>query len=174
MASEHRSLLMRSNRLLGANLVEANLVKIEDLERANERLLETMADGDPRRCTTLGILAYEMKVLREEDVLQHIVDNEGVGLVDLRHYDIADEVKKMLDLGACWATWSVPFDREEDFYFVATAYYPSPAVRTFWEQQLDGPILWFGATLENIADYIEKVEAERAAAPTLDVPKAAS
>jgi hypothetical protein len=148
---------MRSNRLLGANLVEANLVKIEDLERANERLLETMADGDPRRCTTLGILAYEMKVLREEDVLQHIVDNEGVGLVDLR-----------------WATWSVPFDREEDFYFVATAYYPSPAVRTFWEQQLDGPILWFGATLENIADYIEKVEAERAAAPTLDVPKAAS
>ena len=110
MASEHRSLLMRSNRLLGANLVEANLVKIEDLERANERLLETMADGDPRRCTTLGILAYEMKVLREEDVLQHIVDNEGVGLVDLRHYDIADEVKKMLD-----SLNDVPVDIEPHF-----------------------------------------------------------
>jgi hypothetical protein len=159
---------MRSNRLLGANLVEANLVKLEDLERANERLLEVMATDDPRRCTTLGILAYEMKVLREEDVLQYIVDNNGVGLVDLRHYDIADEIKKMLDPGACWATWSVPFDREEDFYFVATAYYPSPAVRTFWEKQLDGPILWFGTTLEAIADYLETIEAERAAAPKLD------
>ena len=34
---------------------------------------------------------------------------------------------------------SVPFDREEDVYFVATAYYLSPAVRTYWEKQLGGP-----------------------------------
>jgi len=156
---------MRANRLLGANLVEANLVKIEDLEQANERLLGVVAAEQPRQSTILGILAYEMKVLREEDALQYAVDNEGVGLVDLRHYDTADDVKKSLDLGACWATWSVPFDREEDFHFVATAYYLSPAVRTFWEKQCAGPILWFGTTLEGIADHLEKIEAERAAAP---------
>jgi hypothetical protein len=141
MSSEYRSLIMRANRLLGAALVEANLIKIEDLEKANERLLEVMALEQPRQCTVLGILAYEMKVLREEDALQHIVDNDGAGLVDLRDYEVADEVKKSMDPGACWATWSVPFDREEDFYFVATAYHLSPPVRAFWEKQLAGPIL---------------------------------
>ena len=44
--SEHRPLLMRSNRLLGSALIEHNLVKFEDLESANERLLEIAASGD--------------------------------------------------------------------------------------------------------------------------------
>jgi hypothetical protein len=166
MASVHRSLLMRANRLLGANLVEANLVKIEDLEPANERLLGLVDAEISRQSTVLGILAYELKVLREEDVLQHIVDQEGVGLIDLRSYETADEVKKTLDLGACWATWSVPFDREEDFHFIATAYYLSPAVRTYWEKQCNGPILWFGTTLESIADHLEKLGAESAGSVT--------
>jgi hypothetical protein len=161
---------MRANRLLGANLVEANLVKLEDLEPANERLL-SLADTElPRQCTVLGVLAYEMKVLREEDVLQHVVDNDGLGLVDLRLYDTLDDIKKTLDIDACWATWSVPFDREEDFHFIATAYYMSPAVRTFWEKQCNGPILWFGTTLEGSADHLEKLTAERAAMPAAPVP----
>lgn len=157
---------MRSNRLLGAALVEANLIKIEDLEKANERLLEIIALDQPRQCTVLGILAYEMKALREEDALQHVVDNDGAGLVDLRDYDVSDDIKRNLDPGACWATWSVPFDHEEEFHFVATAYYLSPPVRAFWEKQLNGPILWFGTTLEGIADYLEKAETELASSPT--------
>ncbi len=163
MLPEHRQLLMRSNRLLGAGLVEANLVKIEDLEKANEKLLEIMQSDQPRQSTVLGILAYQMKVLREEDLLMHISDNEGCGLVDLRGYDVPDEVKKATDIPTCWATWSVPFDHDEDFHFIATAYYLSPAVRSFWEKQYSGPILWFGSTLEIIADYLEKLVAERVA-----------
>ena len=107
MSPANRPLLMRANRLLGANLVEANLVKIQDLEQANERLLAMVSADQIRQSTVLGILADEMKVLREEDVLQHVVDNDGVGLVDLHHYELPDDVKKSLDLGACWATWSV-------------------------------------------------------------------
>lgn len=161
---------MRANRLLGANLVEANLVKLEDLEPANERLL-ALADTElPRQCTVLGVLAYEMKVLREEDVLQHVVENEGLGMVDLRNYETLDDFKKTLDIDACWATWSVPFDREEDFHFIASAYYLSPAVRTYWEKQCNGPILWFGTTLEGIADHLEKLTIERAAMPPAPVP----
>ena len=156
---------MRANRLLGASLVEHNLVKIEDLEAANEKLIEVVATDQPRQSTILGILAYDMKVIKEDEVLHHLVESEGVGLVDLRDYDVPDDSKKGLDLGACWATWSVPFDREEEFHFVASAYYLSPAVRTFWEKQLGGPILWFGATLEGIADYLEKLEPTAAAAP---------
>ena len=160
MANEHRSLMMRANRLLGANLVEMNLIKIQDLENANDRLLEITANENARQSTVLGILAYEMKVLNEEDVLHHLVEDNGVGLVDLRNYEGSEELKKKLDIGACWATWTVPFDQDEGFYFLATAYYMSPAVRTFWEKQLDAPILWYGATLEMLGDYLEKLEAK--------------
>ncbi len=160
---------MRANRLLGANLVEHNLVKIEDLETANEKLIEIVAAEQPRQSTILGILAYDMKVLKEDDVLHHLVESEGVGLVDLRDYEVPDDSKKNLDVGACWATWAVPFDREEEFHFVATAYYLSPAVRNFWDKQLGGPIIWFGTTLEGIADYLEKLPVENATAPILPV-----
>jgi hypothetical protein len=153
---------MRANRLLGAALVEHNLVKIEDLEKANERLLEVISSNHARQSTVLGVLCYEMKVLREDDVLQHLVETEGVGLADLKHYDTLDEMKKTLDIGACWATWSVPFDREEEFYFIATCYYLSPAVRMFWEKQYGNQIIWYGTTLDVMADYLEKLEKERA------------
>jgi len=179
MTPEHRSLLMRSNRLLGGALVEHNLVKIDDLEKANERLLEVLAANQPRQATVLGILAFESKVLSEEDILQHVVETAGLGLVDLRSYDPPDDAKKDLDLGACWATWSVPFDREEEFTYIATAYYLSPAVRTYWEKRCDGPIIWFGTTLEILGDYIESMAAAPAsgaavpgAAATTDKPAA--
>ena len=165
LSPEYRSLLMRANRLLGANLVEANLVKIENLEAANERLLELISTGDYRKGSVLAILAYELQVVREADVLQHVMDEHGVGLVDLRSYEIPEDLRASVDLGSCWATWSVPFDREEDVYFVATAYYLSPAVRTYWEKQLGGSIVWYGTTLEMLADYFEKQEASRAGTP---------
>jgi hypothetical protein len=163
MSKEFRPLVMRANRLLGAQLVEHNLVKIEDLEAANEKFIEVVSSDQQRQSTILGILAYDMKVLKEDDVLHHIVETDGLGLVDLRDYDVLDETRKNLDANACWATWSVPFDREEEFWFVATAYYLSPAVRAFWEKELGGPILWFGTTLETIADYLEKHGTELAA-----------
>lgn len=164
MSKEIRPLLMRANRLLGAQLVEHNLVKIEDLEIANEKFIEVVSGDQRRQCTILGILAYDMKVLKEDDMLHHLVETDGLGLADLREYDIPDDVKKNTDPAACWATWSVPFDREEEFWFVATAYYLSPAVRAYWEKELNGPILWFGTSLESVADYLEKFEVDTAGA----------
>ncbi len=161
MQTEYRPLLMRANRLLGSALIEHNLVKFEDLEAANERLLEVAATGQVRQSSVLGILVYEKKVLREEDVLHHVVDDHGVGVVDLRGYDVPDEVKKDMDLDACWATWSVPFDREEDFHFVATAYYLSPAVRSYWEKKLGGQIIWQATTMDIVADFLDRLHAER-------------
>lgn len=155
---------MRSNRLLGSALIEHSLVKFEDLEAANERLLEIAATGDMRRSSVLNILAYETKVLREEDILHLVVDDHGVGVIDLRSYDVPEEVKRDVDIGACWATWSVPFDKEEDFHFVATAYYLSPAVRAHWEKTLGGQIIWQATTMDIIADFLDRLQAERAEA----------
>lgn len=161
--TEHKTLLMRANRTLGSALMELNLVKIQDIEQANEKLLEMVAQNQLRQSSVLAILAFDTKVICEEDLLQHVVEVDGVGLVDLRDYDVPDESRKNLDMGACWATWSVPFDKEEEFYFVATAYYLSPAVRAFWEKQLGSSILWFGTTLEGVADYLERLQSERTA-----------
>jgi hypothetical protein len=166
-----RNLLLRSNRYLGAALVEADLVTLPNLEAATERLLQLVAAGNARQSNVLGVLAYEMKVLREEDVLQHLADEHGAGLVDLRDVELAEDLKQHLDPEACWATWTLPFDREEGFNSVASACFLSSAARTYWEKHLDGPIIWYGATIESIADQLEKLTAARAAA--MPVPAAA-
>lgn len=165
MSLETRSILMRANRLFGAALVEANLVNMDQLEAANEKLLEAIANGDSRQSSLLGILAYDMKIIQEGDILQHCVDEHGNGMVELRNYEVNEELRKALDPDVCWATWTVPFDREEDFTFVATAYYLSPAVRNYWDKQLGGNILWYGTTMEEIGEFLEKLEADRAARP---------
>ncbi len=155
--AEIRSLLMRANRLLGASLVEANLVTVDQLENANERLLDLISSGTPRQCTLLGVLAYDLKVVSEDDVLHHCVDELHVGLIDLRTYESSDELKQSVNRAACWATWTVPFDRDEEFTLVATAYYLSPAVRTYWEKQYGGGIVWYATTLDEIAETLERL-----------------
>ena len=109
--AQRRNLLLRANRHLGAALVDANLVKLESLEAANARLLELAATGAVRQRTVLGVLAYELKALREEDALLHLVDERGAGLVDLREWEVADDFKQTLSLESCWDTWTLPFDR---------------------------------------------------------------
>jgi hypothetical protein len=150
---------MRANRTLGAALVETNLVKIDDLMAANERLLELLQNDAEHQATLLGVLMYEKKVLGEADLLHHLLETDGIGLIDLRNYDVPEEFRKNVDLGSCWATWTVPFDKEEDFYFVASAYYMSAAVRSHWEKQLGGNILWYATTLEVVSDFLEKIGA---------------
>ena len=159
--SEYRALLLRANRQLGTALAEIGLVKAGDLEAANLRLLELSTGGELRQMSLLSVLAFEAKTLREEDVMQHVVDDHGVGVVDLRGYDVPEEIRKGLDVAACWATWTVPFDVEEEFYFVATAGYLSDVVRTFWEKRLGGQIVWQATSLENIAEFLERLQAER-------------
>jgi hypothetical protein len=149
---------MRANRTLGAALVEANLVKVDDLMAANERLLELLQSDAERQATLLGVLMYEQKVLEEDNLLHYLTETAGIGLIDLRSYDVPDEFRKNVDLGSCWATWTVPFDKEEDFYFVASAYYLSTAVKAHWEKQLGKNILWYGTTLEVVSDFLEKIE----------------
>jgi hypothetical protein len=153
---------MRANRTLGAALVEANLVKVDDLMAANERLLELLQNNAERQATLLGVLMYEKKVLSESDLLHHLVEVDGIGLMDLKNYDVPEEFRKNVDLGSCWATWTVPFDKEEDFYFVASAYYLSQAVRSHWEKQLGANLLWYVTSLEIVSDFLEKLEAANA------------
>ena len=144
---------MRSNRLLGAQLVEQNLIKLDDLEGANEKLLDLIGSGTARQRTVLGILAYDLNAVKEEEILIHQRDTDGTGMVDLEHYEVNEELK-------------------EDLTFIATAYYLSPAVRKFWEERYDGRVLWYGTTLEGIAEYLEKLQGGADAASDGTAPTA--
>ena len=124
---------------------------------ANERLIELLQNDAEHQATLLGVLMYEKKVLGEDDLLHHMLEADGVGLIDLRNYDVPDDIRKTIDLGPCWATWTVPFDKEENFFFVASAYYMSPAVRSYWEKQLECNILWYATTLEIVSDFLDKL-----------------
>ncbi len=159
--SEFRSIIMRANRLLGANLVENNLVRIEDLERANERLFQILEDGTDQDASLLKILVDELQVLTEESILSFLVDERGVGIIDLEDIEMGDDLRIEIKSDVCWATWTVPFDREEDFHYVATCFYMSDAVRQFWEKELGGSIVWFATTMKSLTQMLEWVENER-------------
>lgn len=161
MSSEHRPLMMRANRLLGASLVEHNLISVEVLEEANERLLELMSAEDAEAVSLLSILLNEKQALTESHLLQFETEELGLGLIDLSNYEQPDDLRKKTDVGACYATWSVPFDLEDGMYFIASAYYLSPAVRNYWEKQLDATIQWYATSTEVIDEFLRKLKIER-------------
>jgi hypothetical protein len=159
--SEFRSIIMRANRLLGANLVENNLVRIEDLEKANERLFQILEEGTDQDASLLKILVDELQVLTEENILSFLVDERGIGIIDLEDIEMGDDLRIDIKTDQCWATWTVPFDREEDFHYVATCFYMSDAVRQYWEKELGGSIVWFATTMKSLTQMLEWVENER-------------
>ncbi|BET69432.1 hypothetical protein ASA1KI_43500 [Opitutales bacterium ASA1] len=160
--SEYRPIIMRSNRLLGAALVEANLIGVEELEAANEKLLQNLDQAADREICLLHVLLNDTQVLAEQQVLEYMVEEMSLGLVDPRELDLNDDLKLRLETGLCWATWTVPFDRDGDIHYLASAYAMSPAVRQHWEKHLGGTIVWYGSTLACIGDFLEKLESERA------------
>jgi hypothetical protein len=157
---------MRSNRLLGAALVDINLISVEQLEAATERMLEALDSVSSREACLLAILTHEHKALSEDRLLEHLVEEMAMGLLDLEQIEMNDDLKLTVKTGACWATWSIPFDRDDDITYIASAYCLSPAVRKYWEEIYKGPIVWYGATLQSISEFLEKLELERAGLAT--------
>ena len=159
-----KPLIMRANRLLGATLVEQELVSIDDLDEANERLAELMGEqANAFQVSLLSVLVNEKGAVKEDDLLEILVEEHGLGLLDLDNIDYPEELKSTLDVKACWATLTVPFDQTEDTLYLATAYYLSPAVRSHWEENFaDKNLVWFASTVESLNRFLERCEVESA------------
>lgn len=162
MSENLRPIIMRSNRLLGAALVERNLITVDHLNAATERFLQILDESRESEASLLSVLINETKAVTEDGLLEYLVEELQLGLIDVRELDFNDDLKLHIQPGVSWATWTVPFDKDEDVHYVASAYYLSPAVRQYWEKALGGPIIWFGATLESISGFLEKLQLERA------------
>ena len=156
--SEHRSLLMKANRQLGLTLADRNLLQAEQLQEATDRWLEWVAAGE-RGASLLRVITQSLKFVREEDLLRHTMEHEGAGLVDLSDFDVPDEFRRLPDLGACWATWTVPFDRLDGITCLASAYALSPVAKEHWEGRIEGPVLWFATTLDGLSEHFGRLGA---------------
>ncbi len=153
---------MRANRRMGASLVDYNLVDVSELESANERLLGIIKDGIGRRTSILGLLANEMNALDERELIARQVDEFSLAPIPLGHAERDETLYRELEPEQLWATWTVPFDVQDNFTFLATAYYLSSYVREYWEDLTEGPVLWFVSSINDIADVIEWYEKESA------------
>lgn len=163
-APQLADLAEQANRTLAAELAIRKWARTETLEAAYRNWQERRAGDQSQASSLLGILTQELKGLDEHAVLLQKMEADGIGLVDLRTCVVPAEIIPQLDLEVCRATWAVPFGRVGKFTFMATAYALSSAVRTFWEERLGGMVLWYGATLAGLADFLANCAAARAPA----------
>lgn len=137
------------------------MITNENLEAANEKLLEIIQSGNLKKANLLNILLYDLNILDETQLIDNIVEEHHLGLVDLLNYDLSILKELELDLDLCWVTYTIPFDRIEDFVMIATAYYLSKPARTFWEERFEGShIIWYVASLSSVAGALERVTSE--------------
>ncbi len=157
---KHRSLLMRGNRFLGSALVESGLITYDDIDTANQKLLDYIKAENLRQASLLHILIYELQVLREEDLINHIVENHEVGLLDLSRYRLDRNTfeTQNIDVELCWSTYTIPFDVVEGIFFLGTAYYLSVPVLDHWQETLQGSIIWYVSPLSGVVESLEKME----------------
>ena len=164
MERKTSSLLIKSNRVLGTRLVEADLVSVEDMDRANESFIELARAKDIRRASMLRVLVYDMQCLKEESLLDYQLEKFSIGAVMLGNYKVDEELLAQQPLELMRASWTMPIDRVNGRWFLATAYYMSDIVRQFWEERLEGRISWYVSSLSQLESIFESLAEKEAAA----------
>ena len=165
MNRQTSSLLIKSNRVLGTRIVEAGLCSLEEMDRANEAFIAFARAKDIKRSSLLRVLVYDNQTLKEESLLDHQLEHFPVGAVMLENYDLDEELLSEHPLELLRASWTLPIDKVNGRWFLATAYYMSDIVRQFWEDRLDGRITWFISSLNQMEmafDSLAEKEAEAA------------
>ena len=170
---QHKALILRSNRFLGSSLVNKGLLSSADLDAANEKFMEAIRSPELlKNASILTSLLYDLKVLDEARLLDHIVEEYGIGLIDLNQVQLRSLPSTELDLSLCWASSTIPFDKVEETYMVATCYYLSAPVVKHWEELLNGKVLWYATSMASMSRGLERLEdvlaAEKAAAEAAD------
>jgi len=164
LMQQHRALILRSNRFLGSSLVSKGLISSEDLGAANEKFMAAIQSPELlRNASILTTLLYDLKVLNEAKLIEHIVEEYGIGLIDLNCVELRTLRPMNAELSLCWASSTIPFDHVEGTYMVASCYYISAPVVKYWEELLDGKVVWYAASMASINRGLERIEEIHAA-----------
>ena len=158
----HRPLFLRVNRTLGAALLENKLVTPEGVEKANGRILELLKNSEWKQASLLNVLLAGVDSLKESALIQYQVDAYELGLINLTNINVERSVDHTLDLAACWATRTLPYERAEEFVMMATNFYMSEVVRQWWQEKFKGlQLVWSVCPSANLAEALERVEAKQ-------------
>lgn len=130
----------------------------DDLESANEKFMEAIQSSELKRASILSTLLFDSNALEEQALLEYLVDEEGLGLIDLTHMDLRSLRPYNVDASLCWATSTIPFDKIENTYMVATCYWLSAPVVKHWEDLLEGRIIWYGTSTNSMTRALEQIE----------------
>lgn len=157
-------LILKSNRSLGANLVEAGLIENHQLEEAGEVFVRHLKEGRLATASILRALLYERQVLKEEKLLAYQFEHCRIGGMNLNQYQLPEDIFSTVSLEECLATWSLPVDLLGDTVFMATASYLSDFVRQYWEERMTGTIVWLACPFEQLEAFFEaRLESESVA-----------
>jgi hypothetical protein len=129
-----------------------------ELESANEKFMEAIQASELKRASILNTLLFESKALSEADLIEHLVDEEGLGLIDLDFIELRSLRPFDIDLSLCWVTSTIPFDKVEDTYMLATCYYLSAPVVKYWEELLSGRVIWYGTSTVSVTRALERIQ----------------
>ena len=155
----YRPLFLRANRALGASLVEHKLVTNEHLELANAKLLELLKNGEFKQASLLNVLLVGQGGVQESALVQYQLDTHDLGMINLTNYNLERSLDPGVDLAACWATRTLPYERQEEFVFLATNFYLSDAVRKFWQDfYKNSQLVWNIAGSANLTEALERAE----------------
>jgi len=155
MEKKYRSIALKANRTLGSRLVELDLVPLEQLEKANETLLQELHAGEPH-ISVLRILLFGQQALNETEYLNYQIKEFKLAALQPARYNITDAAFTTFNIDHYWATWTILFDKIDNIYFLCTTYYLSPFVREYWETLVDGAIIWYTAEFTEVQEILER------------------
>ena len=154
---ENRPLILRSNRFFGSKLVEIELISSDDLEAANEKLLEIIQSGNLKTANLLNILIYDLNLLNENELINRTLEEHPIGLIELSNYDLSVTQQMDLDPEICQVTYTLPFDMIDDYVNIATSFYLSKPARDYWEDKFKNfHILWYISTMNSISETLDR------------------
>jgi len=161
-----KPLILRVNRALGTSLVEKRLVEPQQLEVANEQLSELLQSGELKQASVLGLLLRNASEGQEQSIIAFQAQTFELGLVDLTNYQLERSFDTVVDLAACWATRTIPYDQQEEFVFLATNFYLSEPVVKYWEGVYPAKkLIWSVTSTNAMIEALERLENHLASQP---------
>jgi len=160
MEREISSLLLKSNRTLGSRLVDDGLCRLRDIEDANEAFVSKVRAEDLTQASLLRILIFDKQAIDEASYLDNLIEKHLIGGLSLNSFNVDTRLSGIVHLDVLRATWTLPIDKVDEHYFLATCYYLSDVVRQYWMEKLNHSITWYACSMQDMESMLDRIAIE--------------
>ena len=155
--NKYKNLILKASRDLGSKLVKLDYISTDQLNKGYQVLIDNL-ENTSFTGNLLYILIYKLQVINENKLLKASV----YPLIDLKCFEVVNPATFDIDLDLCIATSTVPFDREDDYILLASAYTMSENVIEEWTKTIKCKIIWYTTNTESISYVFDSLEKEKA------------